>query len=51
MNTIQKWLTFMFILGAGALVASKPDSFAKFFGGVRNVVGGTEADIINAGTK
>lgn len=51
MTTLQKWLLYMFILGAGALVAAKPDSFAKLFNSTRNVVGGTEADIINAGVK
>ena len=41
----------MFILGAGYLAFSKPEGVFKASQAVRNVVGGTETDIITGGGK
>lgn len=49
MTTLQKWLSLMAGLGAGVLVLTNPNGFAKFAGGVKTIVGGTESQIIKAG--
>lgn len=51
MSTVQKWLTLMAGLGALYLVVSNPTGTYKAGQAVRNVVGGTESDIISGGAK
>lgn len=50
-STLQKWLMGMIGLGALFLVVTNPNGFYKAAQGVRQVVGGTEADIITGGKK
>lgn len=51
MSVAQRWLGLMFGLGAMYLVFSNPNGVYKAGQTVRNVVGGTEADIISGGAK
>lgn len=50
-STLQKWLMGLIGLGALFLVVTNPNGFYKASQGVRQVVGGTEADVISGGTK
>lgn len=50
-TTLQKWLLGLVGLGALYLVVMNPNGFYKAATGVRQVVGGTEADIISGGAK
>lgn len=49
MTTVQKWLSGMIGLGALYLVMSNPRGFATAANSVKNVVGGTETQIITGG--
>lgn len=50
-STIQKWLMGLIGLGALFLVVTNPNGFYKAAQGVRQVVGGTEADVITGGKR
>jgi hypothetical protein len=50
-TTLQKWLMGLVGLGALYLVVTNPNGFYKAATGVRQVIGGSEADIISGGTK
>jgi hypothetical protein len=50
-STLQKWLMGLIGLGALFLVVTNPTGFYKAAQGVRQVVGGTEADVITGGKK
>lgn len=51
MTTLQKWLMGLIGLGALYLVVTNASGFYKATQGVRQVVGGTESDVISGGTK
>jgi hypothetical protein len=51
MSTIQKWLMGLLGLGALYLVVTNPNGFYKAAQGVKQVVGGTETQIITGGKK
>jgi hypothetical protein len=51
MSTLQKWLLGLLGLGAGYLVLTNPNGFYKFATGTRQLVGGTEVDVITGGKK
>ncbi len=51
MGTIQKWLTGLIGLGALFLVVSNPSGVAAAGSAVKNIVGGTETQIISGGNK
>jgi hypothetical protein len=51
MSTLQKWLMGMIGLGAIYLVVTNPQGFYKFAQGTRQIVGGTEADVISGGRR
>lgn len=51
MGIIQKWLTLMTGLAAGALVLANPDAVVKVAGGVKNLVGGTATQIATSGKR
>lgn len=51
MSTVQKWLALMAGLGAAYLVLTNPKGTLSAGQAVRNVVGGTESDIISGGAK
>jgi hypothetical protein len=51
MSTVQKWLMGLLGLGALYLVVTNPNGFYKAAQGVRQVVGGTETDIITGGKR
>jgi hypothetical protein len=50
-TTLQKWLMGLLGLGALYLVLTNASNFAKATTGVRQLVGGTESDVISGGTK
>lgn len=50
-TTLQKWLMGLLGLGAGYLVLTNPNGFFRATQGVRQVVGGTESDIISGGKR
>lgn len=50
-STLQRWLMGLIGLGALFLVVTNPNGFYKAAQGVRQVVGGTEADVITGGKK
>jgi hypothetical protein len=50
-TTLQKWLMGLLGLGAAYLVLTNPNGFYKAAQGVRQVVGGTESDIISGGKR
>lgn len=50
-STLQKWLMGLIGLGALFLVVTNPNGAYKAAQGVRQIVGGTEADIITGGKK
>lgn len=50
-TTLQKWLMGLLGLGALYLVVTNPNGFYKGAQGIRQVVGGTEADIISGGKR
>lgn len=51
MGIAQKWLTAMVAIGAAALVIANPKGFASATTSVSNLVGGTEATLINTTGK
>jgi hypothetical protein len=51
MGTLQKWLLGLVGLGALYLVVTNPQGFYKAATGVRQIVGGTESDIISGGRR
>jgi hypothetical protein len=51
MGTLQKWLLGLVGLGALYLVVTNPQGFYKAATGVRQIVGGTESDIISGGKR
>lgn len=51
MGTVSKWLMAMAGLGALYLVVTNPNGFYKATAGVKNLVGGTETQIITGGTR
>ena len=51
MGTLQKWLMGLVGLGAVYLVVTNPRGFYKAATGVRQIVGGTESDIISGGKR
>jgi hypothetical protein len=46
---ISKWLMLMAGLGAGYLVIQNPAGFYSATSGIKNLVGGTETQIITGG--
>lgn len=50
-TTLQKWLMGLLGLGALYLVVTNPQGFYSATNGVRQLVGGTESDIISGGKK
>jgi hypothetical protein len=50
-TTLQKWLMGLLGLGALYLVVTNPSGFYKAAQGIRQVVGGTEVDVITGGRK
>jgi hypothetical protein len=51
MTTLQKWLLGLMGLGALYIVTTNSSGFYKAATGIRQVVGGTESDIISGGAK
>lgn len=51
MSTVQKWLTGLIGLGALYLVVTNPEGVYKASVGFRQLVGGTEADVISGGKR
>jgi hypothetical protein len=50
-GTLSKWLMAMAGLGALYLVVQNPNGFYSATSGVKNLVGGTETQIITGGKK
>jgi hypothetical protein len=50
-TTVQKWLMGLLGLGALYLVVTNPNGFYKATQGIRQVIGGTESDIISGGKR
>jgi hypothetical protein len=50
-STLQKWLMGLIGLGALYLVVVNPNGFYKAATGVKQVVGGSETQIITGGKK
>lgn len=51
MGTLSKWLMAMAGLGALYLVVQNPTGFYNATSGVKNLVGGTETEIITGGKR
>lgn len=51
MSVLQKWLSGLIGLGALYLVAANPDAIYKAAKGGRELIGGTEADVISGGKR
>jgi len=51
MGTVNKWLVIMGGLGALYLVVTNPEGFYKATSGIKNLVGGTETQIITGGKR
>lgn len=51
MSTMQKWLSGLIGLGALYLVVNNPTGVYKALTGARQLIGGTETDIITGGRK
>jgi len=51
MGTLSKWLMAMAGLGALYLVVQNPQGFYNATSGVKNLVGGTETEIITGGKR
>ena len=49
MTTVQKWLMGLLGLGALYLVVTNPKGFYSATNGVRQLVGGTEGDVLRGG--
>lgn len=50
-GTLSKWLMAMAGLGALYLIVQSPTGFYNATAGVKNLVGGTETEIITGGNK
>jgi hypothetical protein len=50
-TTLQKWMMGLLGLGALALIVTNPQGFYSATSGLRNLIGGTESDILKAGKK
>jgi hypothetical protein len=50
-GTLSKWLMAMAGLGALYLVVTNPNGFYKVAAGAKNLVGGTETEIITGGRR
>jgi hypothetical protein len=51
MTVIQKWLMGLLGLGALYLVVTNPNGFYSATNGVRQLIGGTEGDVISGGKR
>ena len=51
MGTLNKWLVIVGGLGALYLVVTNPEGFYKATSGIKNLVGGTETQIITGGKR
>lgn len=51
MSVVQKWLSGLIGLGALYLVVTNPQGIYSALNGFRQLVGGTETDIITGGRK
>lgn len=51
MSTVQKWLLGLVGLGAAYLAFTNPNGVYKTGQAIRNVVGGSETDIITGGKR
>lgn len=51
MSTIQKWLMGTIALAAGYLVVSNPKGVLAAGSAIKNIVGGTETQIITGGKR
>jgi hypothetical protein len=51
MGLAQKWILIMGGLGALYLVVTNPNGFYRAASGVKNLVGGTETQIITGGKR
>lgn len=50
-TTVQKWLVGLLGLGALYLVVTNPQGFYSATNGIRQLVGGTESDVISGGKR
>jgi hypothetical protein len=50
-STIQKWLLMLGGLGALYLVVTNPNGVVKAAQAGRNLIGGTESDVISGGKR
>lgn len=50
-TTLQKWLMGLLGLGALYLVVTNPTGFYSATNGVRQLIGGTEGDVISGGKR
>lgn len=50
-TTVQKWLVGLLGLGALYLIVTNPQGFYSATNGVRQLVGGTESDVISGGKR
>lgn len=51
MSTVQKWLSGLIGLGALYLVVTNPNGVYKTLKGARQLIGGTEVDVITGGKR
>lgn len=51
MSVVQKWLSGLIGLGALYLVVTNPNGVYKAAQGARQLIGGTEADVISGGKR
>lgn len=51
MTLAQKFIGGLLFLGAGYLVLTKPNGFASFTSGTKNLIAGSEVSIITGGQK
>ncbi|MEU9022341.1 hypothetical protein [Actinomadura sp. NPDC048394] len=51
MSVLQKWLSGLIGLGALYLVVTNPNGVYKAATGLRQLIGGTEADVISGGKR
>lgn len=51
MGLVQKWVLMLGGLGALYLVVTNPNGFYKAAQGVKQIVGGTETEIITGGKR
>lgn len=51
MTILQKWLMGLLALGAGYMVLTNPQGFASFASATKNLVAGSETQIITGGKR